>query len=81
MYLCIDCGALFEEPRRIIETHGLDTPPYEVWNVCPECGGGYVETMRCNICDEWITGDYIELDDYSVVCECCYVVKNIVEDS
>lgn len=80
MYLCIECGALFDEPRRTIETHGLDSPPYEVWNVCPECGGAYVKTMQCDLCGEWITGDYVELDDNSTVCECCYVVKNIEID-
>lgn len=80
MFLCVDCGALFEEPRIHIERHGLDAPPYEKWTACPECGGGYVKTMRCKFCGDWITGDYVELDDESVVCECCYMVKNIVED-
>ena len=80
MYLCIECGALFDEPRRTIETHGLDGPPYEVWNVCPECGGAYVETVRCHMCADWITSDYVELNNGSIFCSDCYVVKNITED-
>jgi DNA-directed RNA polymerase subunit RPC12/RpoP len=37
LYRCLECGHEFEEPRKITETHGLDTPPYEILYVCPEC--------------------------------------------
>ena len=30
MYICLDCGRIFEIPRKHIETHGLDSPPYEM---------------------------------------------------
>ena len=79
MFLCLDCGALFEEPGMCIETHGLDCPPYETWNGCPNCSGAYVETSQCSQCGEWITGDYAELDDGTLICEECYQVKNIEE--
>ena len=81
MYLCLDCGRLFEEPKRYVETHGLDSPPYEMSKGCPDCGGAYVETMECCMCDEWITGEYIELADGSAVCEECYMKKDIAEEA
>ena len=36
-YRCNVCGASFDEPKEVIETHGLDHPPYERWEVCPFC--------------------------------------------
>lgn len=80
MYVCLECGRLFEEPKRYIETHGLDSPPYEASKGCPDCGGAYVETAECDMCGEWITGDYIELSDGKVVCENCYMERDVSED-
>ena len=78
MYLCLDCGELFEEPKHYTETHGLDFPPYEEWSGCPECAGAYVKTILCDYCEEWITGQYIRLHyDDTVVCEDCYSMHNI----
>lgn len=79
MFLCLDCGKLFEEPSYYAETHGLDTPPYETWNGCPKCSGAYVETFECSQCGEWITGDYIEVGG-ELICEECYHIKSIDED-
>ena len=76
MYLCLDCNKLFEEPRRYVETHGLDYPPYESWKGCPECGGAYVETFECAQCGRWITGDYIDVDG-TLICDGCYHIKSI----
>ncbi len=52
MYKCLDCGHLFEEGEqaRVRETHGLDTPPYEEYSVCPRCKGDYQEVEPCKIC-------------------------------
>ena len=38
MYRCNWCECEFEEPSISVETHGLDTPPYEEISVCPNCG-------------------------------------------
>lgn len=79
MYLCLDCGKLFETPTHYTEAHGLDAPPYETWMGCPVCGGAYVETMRCEQCGEWITGEYIELNDGQCVCDECYIARDITD--
>ena len=39
--------------------------------------GAYVKTMPCSCCNNWITGEYIELNDGIVICDRCYKVKNI----
>lgn len=77
MYICLDCENIFDTPKCYTETHGLNSPPYEIWNGCPKCAGAYVETMCCDQCDNWITGEYIKLKDGAVVCDQCYEVKDI----
>ena len=81
MYLCLDCNELFEDPRFYSESHDLDTPPYETWWGCPSCAGVYVEAERCSECGEWITGEYIELKDGTVICENCYEIKDVERNS
>ena len=36
-YKCNSCGATFDQPKEVVETHGFDRPPYERWLVCPYC--------------------------------------------
>lgn len=45
MYRCESCGCEFAEDEFdfVIETHGLDTPPYERIAVCPSCGSDNYE--------------------------------------
>ena len=61
MYVCIDCGEIFETPEHYIETHGLERPPYEEWDGCPNCAGAFTKAHRCDYCGEWIDGDYIKI--------------------
>ena len=80
MYICLDCGKIFETPAHFAESHGFDTPPYEEFDGCPECGGAFVEAFECEHCGQLITGDYIELADGSRYCEECYCFKTVGED-
>jgi hypothetical protein len=77
MYFCLDCGSLFEEPKRYMETHGLDVPPYEAWFGCPDCGGSCVKTEQCELCGNWITGEYIKLNNSSLICGDCYQLRDV----
>ena len=80
MFICLDCGEIFEEPYRYIETHGLDSPPYEEWSGCPSCGGDYAETFRCNGCGKYIDGEYVEIfPSHEVYCDECFELKDIVD--
>lgn len=50
MWICNDCGTVFENPREYYEHdtgyHGMD---------CPHCGSDDIdEAERCAECDEWV---------------------------
>ena len=78
VYICLDCGETFEEPKRYTETHGLDSPPYEEWNGCPSCGGVYAEARKCDGCEKWIDGEFVEiLPSHEVYCDKCFDLKDI----
>lgn len=80
MYICNNCGILFETPTQYTETHGIETPPYEVWNGCPECGGSYTKTFECDVCGEYILGEYITVVNGMKICEECFTTSNIMEE-
>lgn len=71
-FICLDCEKIFSEPRRYIEKHNLDTPPYEFFYICPYCGGDYARAYECNECGHWITGEYVKTASGQRICENCY---------
>lgn len=77
MYLCLECGHVFDEAKCYIETHNMDTPPYEMRRGCPNCSGSYVKATLCSQCGELVTGYYAVLKDRSVLCDNCYEIKNV----
>lgn len=79
MFICLDCGCVFDEPKHWIETHGLDSPPYEEWNGCPSCGGAYAETYKCDGCNDWLCGTYAETKNGNKYCENCYEIREVGE--
>ena len=72
MWICTDCGHIFEEPDHWEERHGFDYGPFEKFSGCPECGEPYVEAHKCDECDEWIRGEYIKTTSGKRICEHCY---------
>ena len=80
MFVCIECGALFEQPKYCIETHGFTFPPYETWDGCPKCTGAFVKAHKCDCCGEYITGDYIKTDNDRRFCENCYCSHEIGDE-
>ena len=56
MYICLECGSVFDEPYVIYETHTeLDEQPKETFYVCPHCKEpAYEETENCILCDKYI---------------------------
>lgn len=69
MYICLECGAVFEEPETWEEGRGefWGFPCSETVSGCPECGGDYEDAVKCRRCEEWHSED--ELTDE--LCECC----------
>lgn len=80
MKLCLECDALFDAASTYMETHGLDTPPFETKIGCPVCGGNFVEALQCDMCGQWITGEYIKIGYDTVVCDNCYSVRHVEDD-
>ena len=79
-FICLDCDHLFDEPRRYVDRHGLDSPNYEESSGCPKCGGAYTDALVCSACDEYITGDYITTADGNRYCENCYCHMSLGEE-
>ena len=80
LFVCKDCLKTFEEPEHYIETHGLDTYPYEEWDGCPYCAGAYTKTYQCDGCQEWITGEYIKTENGERYCESCYMPMELGDE-
>ena len=62
MLICKDCGAVFEEPATVTETHGFTDVLYEQVSVCPDCGStSYVEAVECDCCGKWYAKEDTEV--------------------
>lgn len=80
MYVCLECLERFNKPTLMVETHGLDSPPYEEKMVCPYCSGPYTYAYQCDCCDEYIVANYIKTDDGRRYCEHCFVSIDLGEE-
>ena len=80
MFICTDCGCIFERPKVVTERHGLGEPPYEKLEICPECGGAFVPVKRCNYCGEVIADQFVETANGLLFCDNCYCERNIEDD-
>lgn len=78
-FICLECGNIFDEPEYWEEYRGecFGTPAYETMHGCPDCGGAYVETYRCEACGAWIDTDtYVEIGDEKY-CENCFTIRKL----
>lgn len=58
----------------------MDTPPYERWEVCPECNGSsIVDAFECDCCGEYITDKYVATENGERYCSECYVIKTVAD--
>lgn len=64
MYICTECGHVFEEGEERVESDCLGechgSPSYEKYRVCPECGGDYDEAVRCEECGHYAPKSELE---------------------
>jgi formylmethanofuran dehydrogenase subunit E len=79
IYTCLECGLAFDEPQEYCEFHELDSPPYENYKGCPNCGGVFINSVICTVCNQYITDDYIHVVDGQDICENCYTNCHIYE--
>lgn len=80
MFVCKNCGALFEEPQYWEERHGLDHGPFETFSGCPRCSEPYVEAYKCDGCGEFITDTYVKTENDERYCSNCYMVMSLGEE-
>lgn len=50
MFYCKKCGFEFNKPRKIYEGHGMKTPPFEEFYVCPSCNSKSFTEKRVTHC-------------------------------
>ena len=79
MFICLDCGEIFEKPKIFTETHGLGSTPYEELYGCPLCGGSYAETYRCDVCGKYVEDEYITTDKGDIICDNCYTTHSVYD--
>lgn len=79
MFICLDCGEIFEKPKIFTETHGLGSPPYEELYGCPLCGGSYAETYKCDVCGKYVEDEYITTDKGYIICDNCYTTHSVYD--
>lgn len=78
-YFCRDCESCFDKPELLVERHGLDTPPYETFYVCPNCkSADYIPINRCDCCGQIITDTYIHIITGEDYCSDCYMHKEVI---
>lgn len=72
MYICNECGLVFNNPKQYSEDRtpygGSSEPGFtEHYKGCPSCGGNYDEAMQCVRCDN----EYISVESDCPFCEGC----------
>ena len=69
MWICEDCGAVFDEAKIIEEHHPYGmTYATEYWAACPHCESTNIEEARfCERCERYV----VELQD-GELCDVCY---------
>ena len=77
MWVCTNCGHIFDEPRHWEERHGLSDGPFESFSGCPKCGEPYTEAKQCDCCGEFITSTYVKTYDDKRYCDNCYMVMDL----
>ena len=76
MFICNDCGEVFEEAMVVTDhyPYGDTTVPYD-WYVCPNCKENNISrAVECSHCGEIISEDASIIDDKLEhrYCETCY---------
>ena len=68
MYICNNCGEVFEQADIVEERHPYgETYATENWYVCPYCGDtSFDEAQKCERCGVYVA----ELDEG--LCDCCH---------
>ena len=83
MYKCVECGGIFEEPKRYCDDY---TPGgafeggsfMSYYNACPYCASNYDEAQVCVGCGKYKIIKYGGFIDGEFYCDNC---KNEIEEN
>ena len=83
-FVCMDCGHIFDEEEVAIwnEDRGeyWGTQCHEEMRGCPRCYGSYVKAYKCDLCDEYIDGDYMKSADGQRYCMDCLTPMSLGDE-
>lgn len=78
MFLCEECGELFEEPVQKVYSHHSEVEYNcnEFFSACPKCGSdNYFSAVKCCECRQEINEEldslYVRFDNGDLVCNDC----------
>lgn len=75
MYKCFNCGAVFDELVRYQEHMDYERQTYSIYYGCPNCRSDDVDqAVKCDLCGEYVTEDYVVLKDGTVACNDCFTL-------
>lgn len=83
-FVCLDCGHIFGEEDVSVwkecrgEYWGMLC--YEEVSGCPICHGSYTTTYKCDLCDEYINGDYMKTEDGRRFCMNCLTPMSLGDE-
>lgn len=84
-FICLECGHIFDECDIFTwkEDRGeyWGMPCYEEVNGCPQCCGSYVKAYKCDLCGEYIDGDYMKTEDGRRFCMHCLTPMSLGDES
>lgn len=77
IYVCDQCGGVFDGPYHITERHGFLEPPFEQIPVSPCCEADFSNGAECAECGRIVSEDNIE---YGLCGSCRAEVKTVFKD-
>lgn len=70
MFVCAECGYVFDEPEKWVEEHG------ERMSGCPACGGNFDDAKKCELCGEEYSTNLSTQGDL-----CCEKCSSVIEET
>lgn len=81
-YMCLECGAEFDEPQQIIERHGFADGPHETFLSCPQCSGEYTIKLACDHCGHTLRDKYVLVKKTKErICMDCVIEYEVGEEN
>lgn len=76
-YFCPNCYTVFETPAQY-HYGGEDSLPPVILEECPKCSSKFfVKARQCDNCGDFILGRYVETVFGDILCEDCYIERDI----